>query len=118
FSPTSLIAITLPAGVNPAEAVATTQTSLTNNDGVTWSPLNIARLLAPSASTYSVVSVNADLWTASAGYNQDLAIFVSDNNGRPQLLVWKESGGFGGTFSPNAAFAETVFPMTGGHTYI
>jgi hypothetical protein len=66
----------------------------------------------------AVVSANADVWTATAGYNQDLAIFVTDNNGPRQLLVWKESGGFGGTFSPNAAFAETVFSMTGGHTYV
>jgi hypothetical protein len=32
--------------------------------------------------------------------------------------VWKESGGFGGTYSPNAAVAETVYSMTGGHNYV
>ena len=36
---------------------------------------------------------------------------------RNKLLAWKESGGFGGTFSPNAAFGQTVFLMTAGHTY-
>ena len=42
---------------------------------------------------------------------------VSDNGGAPKLLAWKESGGFGGTYSPNAAFGQTEFLMSGGHTY-
>jgi hypothetical protein len=32
-------------------------------------------------------------------------------------VAWKESGGFAGTYSPNAAFVQTVFPVTGGTTY-
>ena len=34
------------------------------------------------------------------------------------LVAWKESGGFAGTFSPNAAFVQGVMPVTGGHYYI
>jgi hypothetical protein len=34
------------------------------------------------------------------------------------LLAWKESGGFAGTFSPNAAFAQTTYQMSSGHTYV
>jgi hypothetical protein len=30
---------------------------------------------------------------------------------------WKESGGFAGTFSPNAAFVQTVIPLKGATTY-
>jgi hypothetical protein len=44
---------------------------------------------------------NADLWTSLAGYNQDLGISFNGS-----LLAWKESGGAGGTFSPNAAFVQ------------
>src|SRR5205823_13990563 len=60
----------------------------------------------------AILGANADLWTANAGYNQDLGI---DVNGI--LQAWKESGGFAGTFSPNAAFVQTVLPMTAGTTY-
>lgn len=118
FSPTSLSAVILPAGPNPYESVITTQPPLSNSDGATWRNLGVQVTVTPAASTDSIVSANADLWTARSGFNQDIAVFVSDNGGAQQLLVWKESGGFGGTFSPNAAFAETVFPMVGGHTYV
>ena len=30
---------------------------------------------------------------------------------------WKESGGYGGTFSPNAASVLALFPMDSGVTY-
>src|SRR5207244_12418796 len=33
------------------------------------------------------------------------------------IVAWKESGGFAGTFSPNAAMVQTAFPMTAGTTY-
>ena len=34
-----------------------------------------------------------------------------------QVVAWKESGGFAGTFSPNAAFVQTVLPLAGSTTY-
>jgi hypothetical protein len=74
--------------------------------------------VAPGADTNSIIGANADLFTANAGYNQDLGIFVSDNGGTDVLLAWKESGGFAGTFSPNAAFAQTTYQMSSGHTYV
>jgi hypothetical protein len=33
-------------------------------------------------------------------------------------VAWKESGGFAGTFSPNAAFVESVYAMSAGSTYV
>jgi hypothetical protein len=40
-------------------------------------------------------------------------------DGSPDLVVaWKESGGWAGTFSPNAAFVQEVFPVATGHTYV
>src|ERR1700686_1122532 len=64
-----------------------------------------------------MLSGNADLWTATAGYNQDLGIFVSVGGAADQLVGWKESGGFNGTFSPNAAFVQTAFTMSAGTSY-
>ena len=117
FSPTTLTAYMLPAGANPYRGVITTQGSLTSSDGATWSSLGVQVAVTPAGPTYALIDANADLWTAKAGLNQDLAIFVSDNGGAPKLLAWKESGGFGGTYSPNAAFGQTEFLMSGGHTY-
>jgi hypothetical protein len=57
------------------------------------------------------LTANADLWTSTSGLNQDIAISV---NGA--IAGWKESGGFT-TFSPNAAFLETLAAMSAGTAY-
>src|SRR5207253_8413936 len=95
------------------------QPPLAGNGGATWTALGTVMpiTLAPTAASTAILGANADLWTASAGYNQDLGIFVSVNNGVDTLVAWKESGGSAGTFSPNAAFVHTVYSMTGGTTY-
>jgi hypothetical protein len=96
-------------------ATSTQQYALANSDGSTWHDLDAANLslsLTPGADATALISGNADLWTANAGYNQDIAI---DVNGT--IAAWKESGGFAGTFSPNAAFVQTVFPMNAGTAY-
>jgi len=120
YSPTSLVAQTIATGANPYTAVSTSQYTLPNSDGTNWqlmdSALNVT--VAPGSNTNSIVGANADLFTANAGYNQDIGIFVSDNGGADGLLAWKESGGFAGTFSPNAAFAQYTYQMTTGHTYV
>jgi hypothetical protein len=120
FSPTSLVIQTIAAGSNPFTAFTNQQYSLSNSNGSTWTlvdpALNVT--VAPGAHTGSILGANADLWTGSAGFNQDIAIFVSDNGGGDQLVAWKESGGFAGTSSPNAAFAQATYTMTSGHTYV
>jgi plastocyanin len=97
-------------------AASTQQYTLANSDGSVWHDLDTTRLslaIAPKADATALISANADLWTANSGFNQDLGI---DVNGT--IISWKESGGFAGTFSPNAAFVQTVFPMTAGTTYV
>jgi hypothetical protein len=119
FSPTRLTADVLPTGSQTA--VSMEQYTLPNSNGSTWTPMDATTLkvtLSPSISEDAVVSGNSDLWTQNAGYNQDIGIFVSVNGGTAALVAWKESGGFAGTFSPNAAFVQTVYPMTGGDTYV
>lgn len=117
FSPTTIVAQVVAANhvqsfVNPTTA----QYTLSNSDGGTWSevqsPVYSQSLTSPSASCLAVLSANSDLWTTNGGYNQDLAIFF--NGVGP--LAWKESGGFAGTFSPNAAMVETEVPVTTGNT--
>jgi hypothetical protein len=53
-------------------------------------------------------------------FNQDLGIYLAEANATQypgNILDWKESGGFAGTYSPHAAFVQTVVPMNGGTTY-
>ncbi len=119
FSPTRLTADVLPAGAQTA--VSTQQYTLPNSNGSSWSAMDATNLkvtLSGAAGEDAVVSGNSDLWTQDAGYNQDLGIFVSVNGGTATLVAWKESGGFAGTFSPNAAYVQTVYPMTAGDTYV
>jgi hypothetical protein len=121
YSPTSLVAETFPTGVVPNFAVTTTQHMLSNSDGTTWQPIDLTHLrttLAPSTNATAVLGANADLFTGKVGYNQDFGIFVSVDGGADALVAWKESGGFAGTFSPNAAFVKATYPMTGTHTYV
>jgi hypothetical protein len=104
-------------------AVSTQQYTLSNSDGVTWVDLDATTLklvITPSFKCSAVFSGNCDLWTANATYNQDLGIAISGGTypttlGQPE--AWKESGGFAGTFSPNAAFVQTVKPLAAGTTY-
>jgi uncharacterized protein YkwD len=115
FSPTSLTVQVLPASTASTSTASTSQYHLTGNDGSSWTDIdatNLALSLSPSGSCLAVITGNADLWTATAGYNQDLGI---DVNGA--LVAWKESGGFAGTFSPNAAFVQAVVPMATGSSY-
>jgi hypothetical protein len=121
FSPTRLTAMVLPAGQFQS-VVSTQQYGLYwGGGGIGWTEMdasNLAVTFSPLADENVVLSANADLWTSVAGYNQDLGIFVSVDGGTPALVAWKESGGFAGTYSPNAAFVQAVYPLTAGETYV
>jgi plastocyanin len=121
-SPTSLLAETLAAGANPYSAVKTNFSSLASSDGATWQLVDAAlNVTVPGSDNSSVLlAANADLFTDTTGYNQDLGIFVNDsaNPSVDTLLAWKESGGFAGVFSPNAAYLQSTFPIASGQTYV
>src|SRR6266566_5089777 len=96
-------------------AVSNAQYALTGSNGSTWKDMDATNLkltITPSFDCVALLTANADLWTAVAGRNQDIAIAV---NGA--IAGWKESGGFAGTFSPNAAFVQTVVAMAAGTLY-
>ena len=122
YSPTGLTVILLPANGPLSTAVTTMQPLLSGNDGTTWSDIDpaLSFIVSPPSNCMAVLTGNADLWTNTAGYNQDIGIYIAeaDPTRYPGGIVgWKESGGFAGTFSPNAAFVEAVFPMAGGVSY-
>jgi hypothetical protein len=100
-------------------ALTTQQPTLIGSTGLAWSPLASLNFTQPAstANAVAVVGANADLWTDTTGYNQDLGIFLSIDDGPNLLISWKESGGYAGTYSPNAAFAQTVVPLPAGHKY-
>jgi hypothetical protein len=120
FSPTRLTVVLVPAP-GPA-AVSTQQYSAVNSDGRSQQPMDLSKLkltLAPGVNTNYAISANADLWTSIAGYNQDLGLMVSGGAyGTGTLVAWKESGGFAGTFSPNAAFVTTDLHLQAGQSYV
>ena len=103
------------------EVKITTQPTLSNSDGVTWAPMGVFVDVTPEFRCHALCTGNADLWTANAGYNQDIGIFISGGAfGSPPgtLISWKESGGFAGTFSPNAAFVHGIVrTLAAGTTY-
>jgi hypothetical protein len=114
-----------PGGVNNFlyTAVSTSQYTLSNSDALTWATIdasNLKLVITPNFNCQAMLSGSADLWTATAGFNQDIGIMVSGGvypttAGQPE--GWKESGGFAGTFSPNAAHVETVVPLAAGTAY-
>ena len=107
----------------PTSACTTTQHRLAGSNGSTWSDLDIANLslsFTPTANSILILGGNADLWTSTAGYNQDLGMAVSGGlfptvAGQPE--GWKESGGSNGAYSPNAAFVQTVVRVQFGIPY-
>jgi hypothetical protein len=119
YSPTSLTVVLVPASTGAA-VVSTNQYFQTSSDGGYWQPIDPALkfTLAPGSATSYQLSANADLWTANQGYNQDVGIMVSGGGFGPGTLVaWKESGGFAGTYSPNAAFVTAMVHLQTGTTY-
>jgi hypothetical protein len=119
YSPTRLTVYPL-APQWPGSA-SNLQYRLPGSDGSTWHEMdatNLAVTLTASSSESVVASGGTALFTGSPGYNQDLAVFVSVNGGTPLLLAWEESGGSAGTFSPDAATVDAVYPVTSGNTYV
>ena len=114
-----------PGGMNNAlwTAVSTQQYTLSNSDGATWMDMdatNLKLVVTPTYSCQAILTGSSDLWTANAGFNQDIGIAVSGgvyptSGGQPE--AWKESGGFAGTFSPNAAHVDTIIPLAAGTAY-
>lgn len=103
-------------------AVSTQQYHLPNSDGVTWQDMDMTNLslsFTPGANGNALLTANTDLWTATAGVNQDVGIAVQSSDGTfsDQLVGWKESGGQGATFSPTAAALQVSIPVTSGITY-
>ena len=113
----------IPSPAYPSVAVSDRQYSLANNNGSTWvdmDPSYLSLSVTPLVDSHAVISANADLWTANPGVNQDIGVAVSGGiyptaPGQPE--AWKESGGFAGTFSPNAAYLQTVRPLMAGTNY-
>jgi hypothetical protein len=103
--------------------VSPQQYTLSNSDGVTWEDMDGSALsltITPKQNSLAVMTGNSDLWTSEAGYNQDIGIAVNGGSypttpGQPE--AWKESGGYEGTYSPNAAFVQTVLPLVAGTAY-
>jgi hypothetical protein len=69
----------------------------------------------------TLCTANFDRGVSAFGVNYGvLANAVAEADATPfpgHIVAWKESGGFAGTYSPNAAFVQTVFHMMAGTTY-
>jgi hypothetical protein len=121
YSPTRLTLRLFPAGTGLQDAATNSQYNRPGGTGADWMPIdstNLKLTVMPAANSLYVLSANADLWTATVGINQDIGIFISGGAfGTGTLVAWKESGGYGGTFSPNAAFVQTVIPLAMAVTY-
>ncbi len=112
------------ANVSHFVRVTKAQYFLANSDGSTWAdmdPTGLSLTLTPLFNAQSVISVSVDLWTAKAGLNQDVGIYIEGGAyggaGAGKIVAWKESGGFAGTYSPNAAYVETSQPLVAGTAY-
>ncbi len=121
YSPTRITVVLIASPAGAAEAASTQQYALHDSNGTSWQPMDAANLkltLSPSSATSYAISAGADLFTAVPGYNQDLGVMVAGGAyGAGTLVAWKESGGYGGTYSPNAAYVTTDLHLQAGATY-
>jgi hypothetical protein len=122
YSPTSLTVTLVPTTADLSSATSNSQYQLPGSGGAGWTVMDSTKLQVPvtgvTTPTSYLLTGNADLWTANAGYNQDIGIVISGGiYGSGTLIAWKESGGSAGTFSPNAAYVETMQHLqTGSYT--
>jgi hypothetical protein len=123
YSPTRLTLQVVPATASAQTAVSRSQFVLSNSDGNTWADLTdstgtpLSLTFTPTASCTTIISGNLDLWTASTGINQDIGIYWSSSTNPGNIAAWKESGGYAGTFSPNAAYVQTTVALPSGTPY-
>ena len=114
FSPTRLTLQLIPVGADVMSTSVTNQPTLSNSNGSSWVDMDAQHLTmtypAPATGTV-IVTGNADLWTATVGYNQDIGLAV---NGA--VVAWKEGGG-AGALSPNAALVQAAIPVSAGAQY-
>jgi hypothetical protein len=121
YSPTTLTVIVMPTNQG-GTSFDYGQLRLANSDGATWQPMDAATVLVGGAHSsvdcVMILSANSDLWTENWGYNQDLAIVETiGQDPTEHVLAWKESGGYAGAFSPNAAFVEAVVQISANVSY-
>ena len=123
YSPTRLTVQLVPATASPQTAVSRSQFVLSSSDGNSWTDVTdstgagLSLTFTPTASCTAIVSGNLDLWTASTGINQDIGIYLSSSTNPGNIAAWKESGGYAGTFSPNAAYVQTTVGLASGTSY-
>ena len=109
---------------NAYSSVTTNQATLANSDGVTWTDLadstgsGVSVAVEPPFSATALITASADLFTNTAGINQDLAVAVSPTpvGFSSQQVAWKESGGYT-PYKPNATLVQAVVPLTAGIPY-
>jgi len=120
---TAIARIAAVPSVSPLSTASHQLYALTSSDGATWQPIdnvNLSVTFTPAAASLATISGNADLYTDTIGYNQDIGVMLSGGSfgaGLGSLVGWKESGGFAGTFSPNAAYVQTEQPVQAGTQY-
>jgi hypothetical protein len=122
YSPTRLSLRFFAGGTGLQDSSTDYQYAKSGSTGYDWTATDASALqltVAPASDAQYRLSANADLWTARTGVNQDMGLVIRGGEfGAGQLVAWKESGGFAGTYSPNAAFLETVVNLTAGNSYL
>ena len=109
------------------EVVSTNQFTLANSDGATWKPMD-ANYLTTSLDAGGRLAGHTERQRRPLdgerrvqpghrhrGLGRSGAGTLSNGSRQPE--AWKESGGYAGTFSPNAASVHTILPLKGGSTY-
>ena len=84
--------------------------------GLTGGPALVLSI-TPPFNCLAILTLNADLYTNIAGVNQDIGIYVSPSSAPQNIVAWKESGGAVAN-GPNAAFLQTIYPLTRGTVYV
>jgi len=119
-----------PGGVNQSLFGAATNKllALKNSDGATFVDMmpdtafglsggpDLVMSITPLFDCYAFISGNASLYTDTAGFNQDIGIYINPSSGPQGIVAWAESGGTS-VDSPNAAYVQVLWPMTRGTTY-
>jgi hypothetical protein len=103
-----------------------------SGDGSTWYRVDWNDANHPLTTTFTTpagggaqtwfMGVNADLWTTTIGYNQDIGICLTQGSSvgscsGAAIVGWKESGGLLAAYAPNAAMLESTVALQPGTQY-
>jgi hypothetical protein len=125
YSPSEISAVLSPSSENlVADGVSSGQYQYTTYGNSAWSLMDstVTTTFIPAVSSQAIIGASADVFTATAGTNQDVGVCLAQGSTVPNpcppadVIAWQENGG-AATYKPIASYVQAEANVTAGQEY-